>query len=153
MIVAISEVQLKKRIDPLGSIEGINLLRVLSNTLQNLVSSFALLVPQGEIYAVWLTLWFVRKDVLLHSRKPERVGDAAYTGKQVRLVDGIQRKQPRQRIPHDPTLGWHTINLLLCRWDDFFGQKPQIVVRITSAGLSIFESRWAVLGNHIVVPV
>ena len=81
MVVVISGVQLKHRVDSLGLIEGLNLFRILPDAPQNWVSGFALLVPQGEIYAVGPTLWLVKKDVLLHAGIPEGAGHAPYMGK------------------------------------------------------------------------
>ena len=92
MVIVISGVQLKHRVDSLGLIEGLNLFRILPDAPQNWVSDFALLVPQGEIHAVRPALWLMGEDILLHSRKPERAGHAAHTGEQICLIDGVQRK-------------------------------------------------------------
>ena len=58
-----------------------------------------------------------------------------------------------QTAPPENTQPRSSVNLLLCRWDDLLGQEPQIVVRTTGAGSSIFESRRTVPGYHVVVPV
>lgn len=100
-----------------------------------------LLISQGKIDAVCPALWRVGEDILLHAGKPERAGHAAYAGKQIRPVNGIQRKQPGQRIPGDPPPTRGTGNLFLCRWNNLLGQKPQIVVCATGAELGIFVGR------------
>ena len=41
----------------------------------------------------------------------------------------------------------------LCRWDDLLSQKPQIVVRTTGAGISIFENRWTIPWRYITFPI
>ena len=89
MVVVVTWVQLKHRVDPLGLIKGLNLFRILPHAPQNRVSGFALLVSQGELHMVWLALWFVGEDVVLHSGKPERAGHAAHPRKQIRPVDGV----------------------------------------------------------------
>ena len=88
----IAWIQLERCVNALASIEGVNFLCVLSNISQNRVSSFTLVVPQGEIHAVRPALWLMGEDILLHSRKPERAGHAAHTGEQICLIDGVQRK-------------------------------------------------------------
>lgn len=93
------------------------------------------------------------EDIVLHSGKPERAGHTAYTGKQIRPVDGVQSKQAGQRIPSDPPPGRYAGKLFLCRGDDLSGQEPQIVVRAAGARLGVFEGRRTVPGHHIVVPV
>ena len=153
LVIVIAWIQLEHCVNALASIEGVNLLCVLPNTSQNRVSSFVLLVTQGEIHAVQPALWFVGEDVLLHSRKPERTGYAAHPRKQIRLVDGIQRKQPCQRVPGDPTPGRRTSNLLLCRWNNLLSEESKIVICATSAGNGIFESGRTIPGHHIVIPV
>ena len=92
LVIVIAWIQLEHCVNALALIEGVNLLCVLSNTSQSRVSSFALLVPQGEIHAVRPALWLMGEDILLHSRKPERAGHAAHTGEQICLIDGVQRK-------------------------------------------------------------
>lgn len=95
----------------------------------------------------------MREDILLHAGKPKRAGYAVHTGKQVRLVDGIQRKQPSKGVPSDPSPPRNSVNLFLCRWNNLLGKELQIVVCTTSAGIGIFESRRTVPGHHVVVPV
>ena len=141
MIVVVPRVQLKHRVDPFVLEEGLDIFRVLADASQDRVPGLALLISQRKVHAVRPMLWFMREDILFHTWKPERAGHAAYTGKQVRLLDGIQRKQPRQRIPSHTSPTRSSVNLLLCRWDDLLGQEPQIVVRTTGAGSSIFEGR------------
>ena len=153
MIVVITWIQLEHCVNSLGLIECLNLFRVLSDIPQDWVPGLALLISQRKVHTIWPLFRFMGEDILFHAWKPERAGYAAYTGKQVCLVDGIQRKQPRQRIPSDPSPTRSSVNLLLCRWDDLLGQEPQLVVRTTSARLSIFEGRWTVPGHHVVVPV
>ena len=153
MIVVIAWIQLEYRINSLALVESINLFCVLPDTSQKRVSSFVLLVTQRKVHVVRQTLWLKGEDVLLYSRKPERIGRAPYTGKQVRLVDGIQRKQPGQGVSGDPTPTRNSVNLFLYRWNDIPGQKPQIVVCAAGAGLGIFESRGTVPEHHVVVPV
>ena len=98
MVVVVTRVQLKHRVDPPGLIESLDLFRILPNVSQDRGLAFALFVSKRKVHIVRQTLWLVEEDVLLHFGKPERAGYAAYTGKQVRLVDGIQRKQPSQRV-------------------------------------------------------
>ena len=57
--MVIAWIQLERCVNALASIEGVNLLCVLSDISQNLVSSFALLVTQGEIHAVRPALWLM----------------------------------------------------------------------------------------------
>ena len=95
----------------------------------------------------------MREDILLHAGKPKRAGYAVHTGKQVRLVDGIQRKQPSQGVTSDSSPTRDSVNLFLCRWYNLLGDELQIVVRTTGARLSIFESRRTVPRYHVVVPV
>lgn len=92
LVIVIAWIQLERCVNALASIEGVNFLCVLSNISQNRVSSFTLFVPQGEIHAVRPEIWLMGEDILLHSRKPERAGHAAHTGKQICLIDGVQRK-------------------------------------------------------------
>ena len=153
MVVVVPRVQLKHRVDPLGLIECLNLFCVLPDIPQDLVSRFALLVTQGKVHTIWPPLRFMGEDILFHTGKPEGTGHAAHPGKEICLADGIQRKQTCQRIPGDPPPPGGSGEFPLCRWDDLLSQKPQIFVRTTGAGLSIFESRWTVPGNHIVVPL
>lgn len=153
VIVVVAWVYLKHCVDPLILIERPDLLRVLPDISQDRVPGLVLLVPKGEVDAVRLAFGLMGEDVLLHARKPERTGHAAYTGKQIRPVDGIQGKQPRQRIPGNPPPTRSAGYFLLCRWDDLLGQQLQIAIRAASAGLGIFEGGWAVPGYHVVVPV
>ena len=89
MIVVIARIQLEYRINPLALVEIMNLFCVLPDISQKWVSSFILLVTQRKVHVVRQTLWLMGENVLLYSGKPERTGHAAYTGKQIRLVDGI----------------------------------------------------------------
>ena len=102
---------------------------------------------------IWPTLWFMGEDVLLHSGKPERSRHATHTREQIRLVNAVQCKQPGQRVAGNPTPARDSSNFLLYHWDNFLGQESQIIVSAPSAGVSIFECRRAIPGNHIVVPV
>lgn len=131
---------MKHRINPFALVESMNLFCVLSDTSQNRVSSFALLVTQGKVHTIWTSLWLMGEDVLLHSRKPKRAGDAAYTRKQIRLVDGIQRKRPSQGVPSDPSPTRDSANLFLCCWDDLLSQELQIVICATNAGIGILKA-------------
>ena len=149
----VARIHLKHCVDPLALIEGMNLLRILPDAPQDRVPGLTLLVPQGEVDAVRPALGLMGEEVLLHAGKPEGAGHAAHPGKQIRLVEGVHGEQPGQGVPGDPAPTRDSINLLLCRWNNLFRQKPQIVVRTTGAGLSIFESRWTVPGHHVVVPV
>ena len=83
---------MKHCVDPLALIEGLDIFRVLPNAAQDRVSGLALLVSQGEIYAVRPTLRLMGEDVLLHAGIPEGAGHAAHTGEQICLIDGVQRK-------------------------------------------------------------
>ena len=76
LIIVIAWIQMERCVNALASIEGVNFLCVLSNISQNRVSSFTLFVPQGEIHAVWPTLWLVEEDIVFHSGKPERARHA-----------------------------------------------------------------------------
>ena len=135
IIVVVTRIQLEYRINPLALVESMYLFCVLPDTSQKWVSSFVLLVAQRKVHVVRQTLWLMGEDVLLYSRKPERIGRAPYTEKQVRLVDGIQRKQPGQRIPSNSAPSWNAGNFSLCRWDDRLGQEPQISsVRLRTGG-------------------
>ena len=153
VVVVVARVQLKHRVDPLGLIERLDLLRILPDIPQDRVPGLALFVSQGEVDAVWLALGLVGKDVLLHAGKPEGAGHAAHPGKQIRPVDGVQGEQPGQGVPGDPTPAWDSANLFLCYWDDLLGQEPQVVVRAAGTGLGVFEGGRTVPGNHIVVPL
>ena len=153
MIVVVTRIQLEYRINPLALVESMYLFCVLPDTSQKWVSSFVLLVTQRKVHAVRQTLWLMGADVLLYSRKPERTGRAPYTGKQVRLVDGLQSKQPGQGVSGDPTPTRNSVNLFLYRWNNIPGQKLQIVVCAAGAGLGIFESGGTVPGHHVVAPV
>ena len=153
MVVVVARIQLKYCVDPLVLIEGLDLLRVLSDAPQDGVPSLALLVSKGEVDAVRLALGLVGEDVLLHAGEPERAGHAAHPGKQVRPVDGVQGKQSGQGVSGDPPPGRNSSKFLLCRGDDLLGQEPQIVVRAAGAGLGVFEGGRTVPGHHIVVPV
>ena len=153
MIVVVTRIKLKYRVDPLTLIEGLDLLCVLPDTPQDRIPGRALLVPQGEVHAVRSALRRMGEEVLLHAGKPEGAGHAAHPGEQICPVDGIQGKEPRQGVSGDPTPTRDSVNLLLCRWNNLLGEEAQIFVRTTGAGLSIFESRWTVPGDHIVVPL
>ena len=144
---------MKHRIDSLALIEGLELFRILPNAAQNRVSSFALLISQRKVHTIWTPLRFMGEDILFHTRKPERAGHTSYTGKQVRLVDRIHGKQPGQRVSGNPSPTRDSVNLLLYRWNNLFGQEPQIVIRTAGTGLIIFEDMWTVPGHHVVVPV
>ena len=146
-------IQLEYRVDLLALVIRRYLLGILLNRAQNRVFGFALLIPQRKVHMIRPTLWLMGKDVLLHAGKPEGAGHAAHPGKQVRLVDGIQSEQPSQRIPGDPPPTRNAAKLFLCHRNDLLGQKPQIVVRPTGAGVRAFESGRPVPGCHIVVPV
>ena len=114
MIVVVTRIQLEYRINPLALVKSMNLFCVLPDTSQKWVSSFALLVTQGKIHTIGTSLWLMGEDVLLHSWKPERARHAANPWKEIRPVDGIQRKQPGQRIPSDPTPARNSGTFLLC---------------------------------------
>ena len=77
MVVVVAWIQLKYCVDPLALIEGLDLLRVLSDTSQNRIAGFALLVPQGKIHTLRPALWFMGDDILFHAGKPKRAGYAA----------------------------------------------------------------------------
>ena len=77
MIVVITWIQLEHCVNSLGLIECLNLFRVLPDIPQDRVSSFALLISKRKVHTVRPTLWLVRKDVLLHTGKPERAGHTA----------------------------------------------------------------------------
>ena len=58
--------------------------------------------PPGEVHAVGPALGLVGEEVLLHAGIPEGAGYDAHPGKPICLVDGVQGKQPGQRIPGNP---------------------------------------------------
>lgn len=149
----VAGVQLEHRVDPPALVISAYLLGVRLNRAQDRILGFALLISQREIYAVRLVLWLMGEDVLLHSGKPEGAGHAAHPGKQICLVDGVEGKQPGQRISGDAPPARNAAKLFLCRRNNLLGQKPQIVVRAAGAGVRVFESGRAVPGCHIVVPV
>ena len=149
----VARIQMEHRVDPPAMVISAYLLGVRLNRAQDRILGFALLISQREIYAVRLVLWLMGEDVLLHSGKPKGAGHTAHPGKQICLVDGVQSKQPGQRVPGDAPPTRNAAKLFLCRRNDLLGQKPQIVVRPAGAGVRIFESRWTIPGGHIVVPV
>ena len=153
VVVVVARVQLEYRVDPLVLIERLDLLRVLPDAPQDRVPGLALLVPQGEVDAVRPALGLMGEEVLPHAGKPEGAGHAAHPGKQIRLVEGVQGEQPGQGVPGNPAPTRNSGKFLLCRGDDLFSQKPQIVVCAACAGSSIFKSRRTVPGHHVVVPV
>ena len=63
-------VHLKHGIDPPALVKSLNLFRVFSNMLQNLISGLAFLVSQRKVYAIRSTFRFMRKNILLHLEKP-----------------------------------------------------------------------------------
>lgn len=149
----VARAQLEHRVNPFTLVISAYLLGVLLNCAQNRIPGFALLIPRRKVHTIWPTLWLMGKDVLLHTRKPEGAGHAAHPGKQICLIDGIQSEQPGQRISSDAPPTRNVAKLFLCHRNDLLGQKPQIVVRPTGAGVRAFESGRPVPGCHIVVPV
>ena len=81
MVVVVTRIYLKHRVDPLALIEGLDLLCVLPDTPQNRIPGLALLVSQGEVHAVRPTLWLIGEDIVLHSGKPERARHTAHPRK------------------------------------------------------------------------
>ena len=77
----VAGIQLEHRVDAFALVKSPDLLCIFLNCFQDWIACLSLLVPQREIYAVRPTLWLVRKDVLLHTGKPEGAGHASYTGK------------------------------------------------------------------------
>lgn len=77
MVIVIALVQVKHGVDPLALIEGQDLFCVLPDSSQERVSSFALLVSQGEVHTVRQALRFMGENVLLYPGEPERAGYAA----------------------------------------------------------------------------
>ena len=153
VVMIIYWIQLDHCVDPPCLIEHLELFRVLLDTLKNRVPGLALHISQRKVHAIWPTLWLMGEDVPLHSGKPEKSKHAAYTGKQIRLVNAVQCKQPSQGVAGNPKPARVSGNFLLCRWDNFLGQESQIIVRTTSAGVSIFKNKWTIPRNHIVVSV
>lgn len=153
MVVMAARIHLKHGIDSLALIKSLNLLRILPNLTQNLISGLVLLVSQRKIHALRPPLRFLRKDILLYLGIPEGAGHAAHAGEEIGSICGIQSKQSSHRIPNNPTPTWSSREFLFCRRNNFLRQKSQILVRTAGEGLGIFENRRAVPGRHVAVPV
>lgn len=97
----IAGIQLKHGVDAVVLVKGPDLLGILPDWFQNRVAGPGLPVPQGEVDAVRPALRLVGKGVFLEIRKPQGAGYTPYTGKQIGLIDGVQGKQPCQRVPGD----------------------------------------------------
>ena len=65
MVVVIAWIQLEHCVNALTAIEGMNLFCILSDTPQDLVSRFALLIAQRKVHVFWMALRFMREEVLL----------------------------------------------------------------------------------------
>ena len=146
MVVVVTRIQLKHRVDPPGLIEGLDLFRVLPHAPQNGVSGFALLVSQGEVHVVWLALRFVGEDIVTYFREFYEARRAAglvvekansiyakggYTDAQAQrniLSNPFKRLEDMQMLHHAKTLG--VIQVDESVWKKLTREEKQEIERI-----------------------
>ena len=92
----VSRVQLEHGANALGLVKSLDFLRVSPYSSHNGIAGFVLFVSQREIQAVRPALHFMGENVFLDIRKPQGTGYACPSGKPVRLIEGIHRKQAGQ---------------------------------------------------------